>query len=54
MPRPLYPWERDLVTIVQEAGFALGVSLDLAPTGIQKDHLVCSEMLHQLHYISYH
>jgi hypothetical protein len=54
MLRPLYPWERDLVLTVQEVGFALGISLDLAPNGIQEDHLVRSEMVHQLHYISYH
>ena len=54
MPRTLYPWERDLVPIVQEAGWALGVSLDIAPSGFQKDHSVCSEMLYHLHYISYH
>jgi hypothetical protein len=27
-PRPQYPWERDLVHIVQKAGWALGAGLD--------------------------
>jgi len=48
MPWMLYLWEKDLVLIVQEAGWApspvwMGAE-DLVPTGIQSlDHPVCSE-----------
>jgi len=43
MPQLLYFWEEDLVTSVQEAGWAPGPVLigadNLAPTGIQSLHL---------------
>jgi len=55
MPWPLYPWERGLVQIVQEAGWAPGLvwtgAENLTPTtGIQsQDYQVCSELLYLLH-----
>ena len=55
-PRPLYPWERDLVLIVQEAGWDPGTiwtgAENLAPTGIRSpDRPVRSESLYRLSYL---
>ena len=49
-PRPLYPGEKDQVSIVQEAGWAPGPvwtgAENLAPTGIRsRDRPACSESL---------
>ena len=57
MPQLLYLWEEDLVTSVQEAGWAPGPVLtgaeDLAPTGIQPLDLPDnSKSLYWLHYLS--
>jgi hypothetical protein len=53
----LYLWERDLVPIVQEAGWAPGQVLtgmeNLTPTGIQSpDQPPHSELLYRIHYPS--
>ena len=50
-PRPLYPWERHPVPIVQEAGWAPGPfwtgAENLAPTGIRSpDRSTRSESLY--------
>jgi hypothetical protein len=55
MPQPLYTPEKDLVPIVQEAGWAPGPvwtgAENLAPTGIQPpDHPARSQSLYQLSY----
>jgi hypothetical protein len=52
---PLYSWKRDLVPIVQEAGWAselVWMGLDnLAPSGVRTpDCPAQSELLYQLHY----
>jgi len=51
MPRPLYPWERDPVPTVQEAGWDPGQVRTgaeyLAPTGIRSpDRPARIELLH--------
>jgi hypothetical protein len=59
MPQPLYPWERDLVAVVQEAGRDAGLVWmgveNLIPTGIRSlDCLGRSMLLYQLRYSSQH
>jgi hypothetical protein len=54
-PRPLYPREKDPVTIVQEAGWAPGpvwtAAENLAPTEIRSpDRPASSESLYRLRY----
>jgi hypothetical protein len=54
-PRPLYPWQRDCLPIVQEAGWVpesvwTGAEY-LAPTGIGSPYRpVCNESLYRLGY----
>jgi len=55
MPQPLYPWKRDLVAIVQEAGLAPGPvwvgAENLASAGISfPDRSARSESLYRLSY----
>ena len=55
MPWPLYPPGKDLIPIVQEAGWAPGPvwtgAENLAPTGRRSpDRPARSQLLHQLHY----
>jgi hypothetical protein len=59
MPRLLYPWERDPVPIVQEAGWVPGpvwmAAENLAPNRIQSlDRPAHSELLCRLRYPSTH
>jgi hypothetical protein len=59
MPQPLYPWERNPVPIVQEAGWAPGLVWtaveNLASTRIwSPDRPAHSESLYQLHYLGPH
>ena len=54
-PRPLYPWERDTVPIVQEAGWAPGQEKtglgNVVPTGIRSSD--CSARRESLYRLSY-
>jgi hypothetical protein len=55
MPWPIYSWERDLVSNVQEAGWAPGPVCtgveNFTPTRIHcADREACSELLHHLCY----
>ena len=54
-PRPLFTLGKDLVPIVQEAGWGPGPvwtgAENLAPTGIRSpDYPACSQLLYRLHY----